>query len=138
MTELEMARFNMVESQVRPNGVTGERLLAAMMGVAREDFLPESCRLVAYAETDVPYGVGGRSLPEPLSFARLVQMAEVSPSDRVLLVGDGTGYGAAVVSWIAAKVVSLECEPALAALAKPILPARRTPRLSKGLSKKVA
>jgi protein-L-isoaspartate(D-aspartate) O-methyltransferase len=118
MTELDRARFNMVESQVRPNGVTGERLLAAMMEVPRENFVPESCRVVAYAGCDVPYGVGRRSLPEPMSFARLVQMAEPRPSDSVLLVGDGTGYGAAVLSSVAAKVVSLENEPALAAKAK--------------------
>jgi protein-L-isoaspartate(D-aspartate) O-methyltransferase len=118
MSDLELARFNMVESQVRPNGVTSDRLLAAMMDVPRENFVPESCRLVAYAGSDVPYGVARRTLPEPMSFARLVQLAEVRPSDSVLMIGDGTGYGAAVAARLAAKVVSLETEPALAAMAK--------------------
>jgi protein-L-isoaspartate(D-aspartate) O-methyltransferase len=113
MPDYAAVRLNMVESQVRPNKVTDLRLLDALLEVPRELFVPDQLRGVAYVDEDVPLG-GGRFLMEPMVFARLVQTASVKSSDTVLEVGGGTGYGAAILARLAARVVTLESEPALA------------------------
>lgn len=112
MPDYAAARLNMVESQIRPNKVTDPRLLDALLEIPREGFVPDQLRGVAYVDEDVPLG-GGRFLMEPMVFARLVQTASVKPSDTVLEVGGGSGYGAAVLARLAARVVTLESEPAL-------------------------
>lgn len=115
MTDFAAQRENMVESQVRPNGVTDRRILDAMAHVAREDFVPESRRGVAYMDEDVDLG-GGRFLIEAMAFAKLLQLAEVKPGDKILLVGAGMGYGAAIAARLAGKVVALEQAPLVSAL----------------------
>jgi protein-L-isoaspartate(D-aspartate) O-methyltransferase len=117
MTNFAAARENMVESQVRPNGITDRRILAAMAGIAREAFVPDALRAVAYADEDLPVAPG-RSLVEAMAFARLAQLAEVKPDDRVLVVGAGVGYGAAVLAQLAAQVVALEQDQQLLSVAK--------------------
>ena len=117
MPDYAAARLNMVESQVRPNKVTDSRLIDALLNVPRELFVPERLRGVAYVDEDVPLG-GERFLMEPMVFARLVQTAAVRPTDTVLEVGGATGYGAAVLARLAARVVALESEPALARAAE--------------------
>jgi len=123
MTDFTAARLNMVESQVRPNGITDRRIIAAIEGVRREDFVPESRRTLAYMDEDVPLepsdrSAGPRALIEVMAFARLLQHAAIKPTDKVLVVGAGTGYGATVIAAIAASVVALECDPGLAHLAR--------------------
>jgi protein-L-isoaspartate(D-aspartate) O-methyltransferase len=123
MTDYTAARLNMVESQVRPNGITDRRIIAAVESVPRELFVPESRRAVAYMDEDVPLdpadkAAGPRALIEVMAFARLLQHALVKPTDKVLLVGAGTGYGAAVIAQMAAHTVALECDPGLAAAAR--------------------
>ncbi|HTP83569.1 MAG TPA: protein-L-isoaspartate O-methyltransferase [Alphaproteobacteria bacterium] len=112
MPDYAAVRLNMVESQIRPNKVTDPRLLEALLEVPREGFVPDQLRGVAYVDEDVPLG-GGRFLMEPMVFARLVQTAAIKPNDTVLEVGGGTGYGAAVLAHLAARVVTLESEPEL-------------------------
>ena len=123
MTDFLAARLNMVESQVRPNGITDRRIIAAIEQVPREFFVPESRRAIAYMDEDVPLNPsdksqGPRALIEVMAFARMLQHAMVKPEDKVLVVGAGTGYGAAVLARIAARVVALECDPGLAAEAR--------------------
>lgn len=123
MTDFLAARLNMVESQVRPNGITDRRIIAAIEQVPRETFVPESRRAIAYMDEDVPLdpsdkAQGPRALIEVMAFARMLQHAMVKPEDRVLVVGAGTGYGAAVIARIAARVVALESDPGLAAEAR--------------------
>jgi protein-L-isoaspartate(D-aspartate) O-methyltransferase len=120
MSDYAAARLNMVESQVRPNKVTDYRLLDALLDVPRERFVPESLRGVAYVDDDIALG-GGRYLMEPMVFARLVQSAEIGPTESVLEVGGATGYGAAVLARLAARVVSLESDAALARTAQATL-----------------
>jgi protein-L-isoaspartate(D-aspartate) O-methyltransferase len=111
------ARLNMVESQVRPNQVRDPRLIAAMSDIPRELFVPRDARAIAYRDEDLPLG-GDRWLLEPMVFARLIQTAAIQPADRVLEVGSATGYGAAVLARLAAKVVALECDGGLARAAR--------------------
>ena len=123
MTDYAAARLNMVESQVRPNGITDRRIIAAIESVAREDFVPASRRPLAYMDEDVALdpadkAAGPRALIEVMAFARMLQQAAIKPSDKLLIVGAGTGYGAAVTSQIAARVVALECDAALAQQAR--------------------
>ena len=132
MTEFAAARENMIESQVRPNGITDRRIIAAMGKVAREQFVPPAARAVAYMDEDVPLDVAGRYLLEAMSFARLLQLAEVKPDDKVLCVGAGTGYGSAVVADLGARVVALEEDGQLAAVARSNLQAHPAVQVVEG------
>lgn len=107
------ARRNMVESQIRPNRVTDERLIAALAMVPREEFVPKALRGIAYIDEDLPIG-DGRYLMEPMVLARLIQTAEPAPTDLALIIGVGTGYAAAVLSHLVGGVVAVESDPALA------------------------
>src|SRR5579863_4326200 len=107
------ARFHMVESQLRPNRVTDERVIDAFMRIRRELFAPAALRGVAYVDDDLPLGQG-RHLMQPMVAARLLQAAAVQPKDVALVVGAGVGYEAAVVSLLARGVVALEEDADLA------------------------
>ena len=116
----ESARFNMVEAQIRSANVTDPRILAAIGVVARETFVPSAARALAYA--DVPVAVAqGRYLLDPRSFAKLLQLAQVTASDRVLDVGCGTGYSSAVLARLASAVVALEQDADLVRIASGLL-----------------
>ncbi len=137
MNDFTAARLNMVESQVRPNGITDRRIIAAIEEVRREDFVPESCRPFAYMDEDVPLtpadrAAGPRALIEVMAFARLLQHAAIKPSDKVLVVGAGSGYGAAVISAIADAVVALECDSGLAQQARANLASKVNVKLVEG------
>ena len=114
------AREAMVESQVRPNSITDRRIIDAMASIAREDFVPETCKGIAYMDSDISLARDpvARYLIEPMAFARLVQLAEIKPSDKVLHVGAATGYGTAVLARLGAEVVAVESDAALAAAAR--------------------
>ena len=120
--DTEDARNRMVDSQVRPNKVIDPRIIDAMRSLPRERFVPPNVAPLAYADDDVPLG-GGRYLMEPMVIARLVQTAAVRPSERALVVGAGSGYGAALLASLGAVVTALEQDPALLALARAVLPA---------------
>ena len=113
MTVFDAARAHMIESQIRPNKVTDDRVLAAMAEIQRELFVPEPLRSVAYVDDDLPLG-GGRYLMEPMVAARLLQAASVERTDVALMVGVGAGYEAAVLARLARAVVALEEDPQLA------------------------
>ncbi len=113
MTGYEAARTCMVESQLRPNKVTDERVLGAFAGIRRELFAPEHLRVVAYIDEDLLLG-NGRYLMEPMVAARLLQAAAVERTDTALIEGAGSGYEAALVAALARSVVALEEDPDLA------------------------
>jgi protein-L-isoaspartate(D-aspartate) O-methyltransferase len=116
----DSARFNMIETQIRPANVTDPRIFAAMDAVAREKFVPRAAQALAYA--DVPVAVApGRYLLDPRSFAKLLQLAQVTATDRVLDVGCGTGYSAAVLGRLAAEVIALEQDADLVRVASELL-----------------
>lgn len=123
MTDYSAARLNMVETQVRPNGITDRRIISAVERVPREKFVPESRRAVAYMDEDVPLdpadkASGPRALIEVMAFARMLQHAQIKPAEKLLLVGAGTGYGASVAAGLAQRVVALECDAGLALAAR--------------------
>lgn len=120
MFDFVAARTNMVDSQIRPNGVTDARVIEAMQSVSREDFVSENQRTVAYMDGDVALASAGskRSLIEPMAFAKMLQAAEIRPTDHVLEIGTATGYGAKVLSGLAKYVVSIDSDEPLVALAR--------------------
>ena len=120
MTEFEAARAHMIESQLRPNKVIDARVLNAFAGIRRESFVPEHFRAVAYIDEDLPLG-GGRYLMEPMVAARLLQAAAIALTDRVLIIGAGTGYEAALAGALARSVIALEEDPDLARRAREAL-----------------
>ena len=120
MTLFENARIHMIESQLRPNKVVDDRVLRAFASIRRELFVPEHLRQVAYVDEDLPLG-GGRYLMEPRIAARLIQAAEIEPTDAALVVGAGTGYEAALIAGLTRNVVALEEDPDLARRARAAL-----------------
>jgi len=122
MTEqnFEAMRRAMVESQLRTTGVNDARVIAAMAAVPRERFVPAEWRALAYMDRPVPLG-HGRELNLPEATGRLLTVAQVSRGDRVLLVGAGSGYTAALLSELGARVVALEVQPDLRAMAREAL-----------------
>ena len=121
MADYAAARQLMVDGQVRPNKVNDARILAAMRSLPRERFVPADRAALAYSDEDVALG-GGRFLMEPMVTARLVQMAAVQDGERALVVGAGTGYGAALLALCGATVTALESDPALLAIARVVVP----------------
>lgn len=120
MIDAAAARRNMVNCQIRPNKVTDLRVIEAFESVAREGFVPDSLAGVAYLDADLEIAPG-RFLMEPMVMARLIQAVEPEPGDRVLDVGTGRGYAAAVLARLAGPVVALEGDPALAEAARKAL-----------------
>ncbi|MBV8506480.1 MAG: protein-L-isoaspartate O-methyltransferase [Alphaproteobacteria bacterium] len=120
MSVFEVARSHMLESQLRPNKVTDDRLLKAFASIRRELFVPEHLRPVAYIDEDLPLG-GGRYLMEPMVAARLLQAAAIARTDAALIVGAGTGYEAALTAMLARNVFALEQDPDLARHARAAL-----------------
>ena len=115
MTDFGVARRMMVDGQVRPADVTDLRLLAALQDVPRETFMPAAMTGLAYLDLDVPVNESGtRRLLKPMVLAKLLQAAEIADTDKVLDVGGGTGYSAAILSRLAGEVVALEDDAALA------------------------
>ncbi len=118
MIDFATQRLNMVESQVRPSGITDHRVIAAMADVPREEFVPSARRDLAYMDDEVEVGGAGgtrRYLMEPMVFARLLQHAAIRPDDVVLDVGTATGYSAAVLSHLAQSVIAIEEDAQLVA-----------------------
>jgi len=103
----------MVAEQLRPHGVTDERVLEAMVSVPREEFLAPRMRRHAYEDRALAIECG-QTISQPLVVALMIQAASPQPEDVALEVGTGSGYAAAVLSRLCRKVVSVEREPALA------------------------
>ncbi len=121
MIDFAAARRMMVDGQVRTSDVTNLRLIAAMLAVARERFVPEAKAGLAYLDLDLPVTEErgrDRRLLKPMVLAKLIQAAEVGESDHVLVVGCATGYSAAVLGRLARSVVALEQDATLASLAR--------------------
>jgi len=120
--DVERARFNMVEQQIRPWRVLDALILESHLRLRREDFVPPALRKLAFCDVEIPLLVDGRDSGErmlaPKVDARLVQALELGRDDHVLEVGTGSGWMAALLGSRAARVMSVERHPALAAFAR--------------------
>ena len=108
--DFEVARTNMVECQIRTWDVLDQRILDVLLDLRREEFVPEACRHLAFADFDLPLG-HGQTMLSPKLEARLVQELGVGPADRVLEVGTGSGYTTALLCRLAAHVHSVDVIP---------------------------
>jgi protein-L-isoaspartate(D-aspartate) O-methyltransferase len=114
---VEQARFNMIEQQIRPWDVLDTSVLALLSAVRREDFIPADHRAQAFMDLEIPLGQGRFLLP-PRVEARMIQDLNLSKRDTVLLIGAATGYVAALLAHKAQRVIALEGDAALAAMAR--------------------
>lgn len=119
--DIEQARFNMVEQQIRPWDVLDQEVLDLLFMVKREDFVPPLYRALAFTDTEIPLTIDGAATGErmftPKMEARLLQALAVRKHEMVLEVGAGSGYMAALLAQRTQRVVSLEIEPMLAKFA---------------------
>jgi len=111
----------MVEEQLRNRGIRDERVLAAMAKVSREAFVDPHYQQQAYDDSPLPIGEG-QTISQPFMVATMVEALQVGPSNRVLEVGGGTGYEAAILAELAAEVWTVERIAVLADKARDILP----------------
>jgi protein-L-isoaspartate(D-aspartate) O-methyltransferase len=107
----------MVEAQLRRRGIGDARVLAAMAEIPRERFVPLEQRATAYADAPAPIG-GGQTISQPFMTALMAQLLRLEGGENVLEIGAGSGYAAAVMGALAARVTAVEIVPALAAMAR--------------------
>jgi protein-L-isoaspartate(D-aspartate) O-methyltransferase len=112
MNALEQARFNMVEQQIRPWQVLDPAVLHTLQHIARELFVPVAFQALAYTDTDIPIG-HGQTMVAPRIDARLLHDVKLTPTDKVLEIGTGSGYLTALLADRSQHVVSLEINPQL-------------------------
>ncbi len=114
---IEQARFNMIEQQIRPWNVLAQDVLDLLTVVKREEFVPAAHRSLAFFDTEIPLP-GGENMLAPKVEARILQEANVKKHEQVLEIGAGSGYMAALLGYKARSVTTVEIDPALKALAE--------------------
>ena len=116
-TDIEQARFNMIEQQIRPWDVLDQRVLDVMNSIPREQFVPENCRSLAFADTSIPLGHDQVMMPPKLE-GRLLQALAIKPDDSVLEIGTGSGYLTACLASLGKQVTSIDIMPDFTAAAR--------------------
>lgn len=114
---LEQARFNMIEQQIRPWDVADPEVLHLLSVIKREDFVPAAYRAMAFVDMEIPLGQGQFMLA-PRVEARMLQDAAVQKHEKVLEIGAGSGFMAALLAHRAQRVISLEIKPELVTMAR--------------------
>jgi protein-L-isoaspartate(D-aspartate) O-methyltransferase len=117
LQNVEQARFNMIEQQIRPWNLADDAVLKLMADVKREDFVPPAYKSLAFADMEIPLADGERMLSPKLQ-ARLLQDAAVQPTDKVLEIGTGSGFLTTLLARQAQRVISLEINPGIATTAR--------------------
>jgi protein-L-isoaspartate(D-aspartate) O-methyltransferase len=120
MADLSEARRQMVAHQIQERGVRSALVARAMREVPREEFMSEEMREFAYADSPLPIGEG-QTISQPYIVAYMTEALELEGGERVLEVGTGSGYAAAVLSRIAKEVYTIERHPSLASQARKVL-----------------
>jgi len=119
LSEVELARFNMIEQQIRPWQVHDKRVLQALLDVPRERFVSPQLRALAFSDVELPLTINATDTHEtmlaPKTEARLTQELLLQPSDCVLEIGTGSGYQAALLANLAQQVTSIEIDSRIAA-----------------------
>ena len=115
--DIEQARFNMIEQQIRPWGVLDSQVLQLLALVQREQFVPAAQRALAFVDMEIPLG-GGQHMLAPKVEARLLQDLAVHKHEKVLEIGAGSGYMAALLARRAQSVLTLEIDEGLANLGR--------------------
>ena len=123
MATSKSLRTMMVDTQVRPSDVTKFPIIAAMLDVPREAFVPQAAAPVAYMDAPVPLG-GGREMPDARTLAKMLDALDLTIEDEVLVIGGGLGYSAALLARMTRSVVMVEEEAALASEAETTLSAQ--------------
>lgn len=114
---IEQARWNMIEHQIRPWEVLDQEVLDLLYAVKREDFVPAAYRMLAFSDMEIPIGQGEYMWPPKLE-ARVLQELAIKPTDQVLEIGTGSGYFTALLARLAQHVYSVEIRPELKASAE--------------------
>ena len=114
---IEQARFNMIEQQIRPWDVLDPQVLDLLFVVKREDFAPAAYRNLAFADMEIPIG-SGQTMLAPKIEAKMMQELGIKKTDKVLEIGTGSGYMAALLAARAEHVVTVENRPEIAAIAQ--------------------
>ncbi|WP_034299553.1 protein-L-isoaspartate O-methyltransferase [Herbaspirillum sp. RV1423] len=114
---IEQARFNMIEQQIRPWNVLAQDVLDLLTVVRREEFVPAAYRSLAFFDTEIPLP-GGENMLAPKVEARILQEANVKKHEQVLEIGAGSGYMAALLAYKGRHVTTVEIDPDLKALAE--------------------
>lgn len=117
LSNVEQARYYMIEQQIRPWDVSDAAVLELLSSVKREDFVPPAQKSLAFADMHITLP-GGQSMLPPRVQARLLQDATITSTDKVLEIGTGSGYMAAMLARLAQRVISLEINPEIADLAR--------------------
>ncbi len=113
----ESERRQMIDRQLRRRGIRDDRVLQAMFEVPRHEFVPAACRCAAY--DDRPAAIGeGQTISQPYIVAAMTEAAQIEPGDKVLEIGTGSGYQAAVLAYLGAEVITLERSAPLASSAR--------------------
>ena len=118
---IEQARFNMIEQQIRPWDVLDTQILQILTIVRREDFVPPAHKALAFVDMEIPLSKGGhasQTMLAPRVEARMLQDLAIQKHEKVLEIGTGSGYMAALLAHRAQHVLTLECDAALAQMAK--------------------
>jgi len=114
--DIEQARYNMVEQQIRPWDVLNQAVLDLLSRVRREDYVPAAHQALAFVDMEIPLG-HGQTMWTPKLEARAIQELAIRPTDRVLEIGTGSGYLTALLASQAAEVVSVDIVPEFTAAA---------------------
>ena len=118
--DMEQARHNMIEQQIRPWEVLDQRVLDVIASVPRERFVPEAWRNLAFADLEIPLG-HGEYMMAPKVEARLLQSLEIRPLDRILEIGTGSGFLTACLARLGAQVVTVDIVPEFSQQAQQLL-----------------
>lgn len=122
LSEIEQARFNMIEQQIRPWEVLNERVLQALTEVQRERFVPPQLQGLAFSDVELPLIINSvdtrETMLSPKLEARLAQELQLKPTDCILEIGTGSGHQAALLSRLAQQVTTIEVDSRLAAFAQ--------------------
>ena len=113
----QAARDQMVETQIAARGIRDERVQSAMRRIPRHIFVPENVRAAAYGDYPLPIG-HGQTISQPYIVAMMTALLQIQPDDRILEIGAGSGYQAAILGTLAKEVISIERIPEVASLAR--------------------